>query len=67
MSSDMQKVEVLENLCFAAEGALMDLRAMIEAADRGEVWTVNAGTRLRIAALSKALSYAALARIGGAE
>lgn len=63
MNNETNTMNVLEDLCFASEGALMDLRAMIEAADRGEVWVVNAGTRLRIAALSKALSYAALARI----
>ncbi len=66
MKNETQKVDVLADLAFAAEGALMDLRAMIEASNRGEVWTVNAGTRLRVKALSKALSYAALARIGDA-
>lgn len=35
---------------------LADMLAMIAAADRGEVWTVNTGTRLRVAALEDALA-----------
>ena len=45
----------------ASAGGLNDLLAMVAAADRGEVWVTNVGTRLRLDALR-----AALARIGGA-
>jgi hypothetical protein len=46
-------------LTAAAAGGFGDLLAMVDAADRREVWTVNAGTRLRLERLA-----AALARIG---
>jgi len=42
-------------LAEAAAAGLADLQAMIDAADRGEVWTVNAGTRLRLEALQVAV------------
>ena len=50
----LQAYEVTANnphahdLAHAAAAALSDLDAMVAAADRGEVWTVNAGTRLRL-------------------
>lgn len=40
----------------AAGGALSDLLAMVAAADRGEVWVTNAGTRQRIENLRAALA-----------
>jgi hypothetical protein len=39
-----------------AAGGLNDLHAMIDAADRGEVWVVNAGTRLRLDALRASIA-----------
>jgi len=43
-------------LAEAASAGLADLQAMIDAADRGEVWSVNAGTRLRLDALRVAVA-----------
>lgn len=40
----------------AAGGALHDLLAMVAAADRGEVWVTNAGTRARLENLAAALA-----------
>lgn len=39
-----------------AGAALHDLHAMVDAADRGEVWRVNGATRTRLAALINALA-----------
>lgn len=51
--------DAVAELVDASGAGLSDLLAMVAAADRGEVWTVNAGTRLRLQALT-----AALARVG---
>ena len=46
----------VDELANASAGVLHDVLAMVAAADRGEVWVVNAGTRLRIEALQTALA-----------
>lgn len=48
--------DAMAELMHASAGALADLDAMVAAADRGEVWVVNAGTRLRLEALRAALA-----------
>lgn len=48
--------DAMAELMQASAGALADLDAMVAAADRGEVWVVNAGTRLRLEALRAALA-----------
>lgn len=45
-----------ERLAWASGAGLADLQAMTAAADRGEVWTVNAGARLRLQELAAALA-----------
>jgi len=50
--------DAMAALIQASAGALADLDAMVAAADRGEVWVVNAGTRLRLEELRAALAGA---------
>lgn len=56
--ADARAISAVPDLVAALGGALMDLEAMTAAADRGEVWHVNAGTRARLEAARAALAKA---------